>query len=165
MNSSGGTSFLVFLALLIVIGIFVAFGMLSSNEARKQRRSETAWFWIGVFFNINAFIALKISKAADDESHDITLWSWLGVLFGVTAIIAFESGLNAENKQHDFDCWCILGFCCGLMALLVSCFLKPFENPVKIQKQKTGWKCKKCGCENPESAMFCKICSSHKANQ
>ena len=173
-QANSSFDFVAFFIIVIVLAVIVAFGMLASREARKQGRSETSWFWLGVFFNINAFIALKVSNAADEEAHDIMLWSVFGIFLGIAAIFAFESGLNAENKGHDFDCWCIVGFVFGLLALFVSCFLKPYErkevlqekegnNSLSVQPKKTEvWTCPKCGLANPGDRLYCINCSTLK---
>ena len=169
-------TFLTVLVVLIVVAVLICFGNLSKGEAKNQGRSETGWFILGLFFNLNAFIALKVSKAADEEGHDLTLWSVLGIFFGFSSIIAFEAGLNAENKQHDFDCWCILAFFLGLPALLISCFLKPFERVQKVTNSVNNvatqtsvkptptamWDCSKCGTSNASSSLYCSKCGSLK---
>lgn len=162
------------MVIFIAIVILLLFGALAAGEANRQKRGVTSWFILGFIFTINAFIALKVSKAADDEGHEITLWSVLGLFFGVTAIFSFEAGLNAENKGHDFDCWTIIGFCFGLLAVFVSCFLKPFEKTRKVVKQPItpsvqlttpntkgtngDWECRYCGATNGESKSFCSSC-------
>ena len=167
----------IFFIVILFVAIFSVFGMIASKEARRQGRDTTAWFFLGFFFTFNAFIALKVSKSANEEGRDMKLWSTLGVFFGIYAVIAFESGLNAENKEHDFDCWVLMGFFFGIIALLVSCFLKPFENKGIIETNKAQeqqnltkpkaqplekWVCKNCGVLNPASKMFCQNCGSMK---
>ncbi len=179
----GGIGFFVFFVFLILISILVAFGILAKNEANKQGRSEIGWFFLGFFFLFNAFIALKVSKVADEEGHNIDLWSTFGIFFGFSAIVIFATGLNAENKSHDFDCWCLLGYFFGIFALLISCFLKPYEatkqhNAVAssmvsqkssaLQKtitqpiQRKIWICPKCGCKNIDAAKYCISCYTEK---
>ena len=178
---------LIVLCVLLAVAVCYAFGTLAKSEARRQKRSETAWFWLGFFFGLNAFIALKVSRAADEEAHSLMLWSTLGVLFGLSAILAFEAGLNAENKGHDFDCWCILGFSSGLVAVFISCFLKPFvrQQTVSVEKQqgipvktnnlaktvskdlalsssKDNWVCTKCSNVNDSSKYYCTKCGAIK---
>ena len=119
---------LIIFALLPLV-IMAVFGLISKKEAESQGRDGIKWFWLGFFFSINAFIALKISKVAFDKGHDIKLWSILGVIFGATIIVAFETGIIAESKQHDFVCWVILGVMFELPALLISCFLKELATP------------------------------------
>lgn len=165
------TIILIVFLILIGVAILIAFGSLAKSEARRQGRNEIAWFFLGFLFMINAFIALKVSKAADEEGHSINLWSTLGIFFGVLAVIAFEAGLNAENKQHDFDCWVIMGFFFGVFAVLISCFLKPFENSVRrVVKPATiitqpEWVCENCGTKNSGEKMFCGKCAKSKPKQ
>lgn len=167
-GSDAGIAFLIVFVCLLALSFF---GALSYNEARRQNRNAGCWFILGFLFTINAFIALKVSKAACDEAHSQTLWSVLGLFFGIAAIFAFESGLNAENKGHDFDCWVITGFCFGLISVFISCFLKPFEKikrstPAHQQVAPTSntktWICPNCGTTNIDSKLFCSNCSSIK---
>lgn len=164
---------------IVCLFILVLFGLLASKEAERQKRSSASWFLLGMLFNINAFISLKLSRNAEEEAHSQSLWTILGLFFGIFGIIAFESGLNAENKGHDFDCWVILGFCLGIFSLLVSCFVKPFE-PLKTVSTTTSkntspqiavpetantWKCHKCGQTNNSSKLFCSNCGTMKLNK
>ncbi len=163
---------LIFVIVLISLIVCVSFGALASSEAKRQGRNNVAWFFLGFFFLINGFVALKVSKAADDEGHSINLWSTLGVIFGISAIIAFESGLNAENKLHDFDCWVIIGFVYGLIGLLASCCVKPYEkqkttiknttNNTPTQKTDIGWICKNCNEVNSYSVPYCLKCGEKR---
>jgi hypothetical protein len=171
---NGALGFTLFLIFFILVIIWISFGILAKCEAKKQGRNEIAWFFLGVLFSLNAFFALKVSKAADEEGHSMNLWSTLGIIFGVRAILAFEAGLNAENKQHDFDCWVIVGFMSGLFAVLVSCFLKPFEkstirvsntaptrvaNTTPTEEPKTDWVCENCGTKNSALKIYCTKCA------
>ena len=122
--TTGDLSFDKLLIILLILVIPITFGFIAKNEAEKQGRDETVWFFLGFFFSFNALIALKVSRAAAEEGHDSKWWSFLGIIFGLGSIIAFEAGLNAGNKQHDFDCWVFLGLVGGLITLFISCFLK-----------------------------------------
>ncbi|MBQ7339373.1 MAG: hypothetical protein IJW43_00785 [Clostridia bacterium] len=174
---------MTFLIIVVYILVYALFGFLAMTEAAKQNRSLVSWFLLGFLFGINAFIALKVSNAAEEENHSQTLWSVLGLFLNVFAIIAFETGLNAENRGHDFDCWVILGFCLSIVALFISCFVKPFEatksvnslvapktttTAVKLattQTSATTWKCHKCGSFNHNSKTFCSHCGTMKKAQ
>lgn len=176
-SCNAGVGLGIFFCIVLIIAFFSIFGLIASREASRQNRDTTSWFFLGFFFNFNAFIALKVSKSANIEGHNMKLWSTLGVFFGIYAVIAFEAGLNAENKEHDFDCWVLMGFFFGIIALLVSCFLKPFETKITNETNKTQkaqeptkqatqplekWVCKKCGVYNNGSKMFCQNCGSLK---
>ena len=52
----------MWIIVLVLILVCVLFGYLASNEAGKQGRNSGKWFIIGIFFWINAFIALKVSS-------------------------------------------------------------------------------------------------------
>ena len=170
-QTQNSVTVLIVLLILIGVAVLVAFGCLAKSEARRQGRNTIAWFFLGFFFMLNAFIGLKVSKAADEEGHSMNLWSTLGVFFGVLAVIAFEAGLNAENKQHDFDCWVIMGFFFGVVAVFISCFLKPFEHKVRnIVKPATittqsDWVCQNCGTKNSGEKLFCSRCARSKTKQ
>ena len=179
---------IILIIILVLFLICSPMGWLARSEADKQGRSTTGWFWLGFFFGFNAFLALKLSKNAGSNGHDMGLWSFFGLFFFLPALIAFETGLNAENKHHDFDCWVMLGFLAGVPALLISCFLQAYaKNERTGAVQKTAkeisrtptttylykqepsvpkivntWDCPKCGETNRYDALKCINCYTDK---
>ena len=113
-----------FLLVVLALAIISIPGFICSKEAEKQGRSSGSWFFLGVFFTINAFLALKLSNMADREGHSAKVWSALGVFFGVNALISYVTGSNAEKSGSDFDCWALLGFFMGWIPFVLSFFLK-----------------------------------------
>ena len=172
---------IIVIVVFVLLGICCLFGMLACREADEQGRNSIGWFFLGFFFGFNAFLALKLSKNAQKNKHDVVLWSVFGLFFFLPALIAFETGLNAENKHHDFDCWVMLGFLAGVPALLISCFLQAYaknERPGVVQKSAkpsyllngenrtqsvvNTWDCPKCGETNRYDALKCISCYTDK---
>lgn len=151
-------------------------------EASRQGRSKLGWFFLGLFFRLNAFLALKLAEITENERHGRDLWTVLALFFGISVFFVFFTGLNAERKGYDFNSWAIFGFFAGMIGWVVSFFLGarvepivksfrqetkyPFYNKNKVEYKNTPdqkyWICKKCGCKNLMGKMTCRDCGEYK---
>lgn len=128
----GGT-FLVVLALPVLIVIGILFARYTGKTALEEGHSYGLWAVLGFLFGVWAIIALHTAIRADDECHSFTLWAVLGFLFGIGALIMLETGLIAERRAYDFTSYCIIGAGLGAIGLLIACFLPKAVMSEKVE--------------------------------